>query len=293
MFALPTEVPPGRPRRRTGANGDLAGSAAPAGSSTLAALAERVRPTSWRGERLLAVPSPLVPLMVGGGLRRGGTLVVTSGPPGSGATLPAQQAPAPQKVPARGELTLALALVAAATTQGAWCAVVGVKDVGVEAAAGLGVVLERLALVPRPRSAWGEVTAAFLDGVELVVVHPPVPPRPAVARRLVARARERQAVLVVLPGDAGWPEPPDLTVAIEASCWEGAGDGSGSLVRRRALVVAAGRRGSSRPRRRSLWLPGPSGMLEDAGPVGPGGPGGGVSRDPVGPGSEQWRAGAP
>ncbi len=266
MFALPTEVPPGRPRRRAGADGDRTGSAAPAGSAALAALAERVRPTSWRGERLLAVLPPLVPLMVGGGLRRGGTLVVTSGLPSPGATLSAQQAPAPSNVPARGELTLALALVAAATTQGVWCAVVGVEDVGAEAAVGLGVVLERLALVPRPGSAWGEVTAALLDGTGLVVVHPPVPPRPAVARRLVARARERQAVLVVLPGEVGWPEPPDLTLAVEASRWEGAGDGSGSLVRRHALVVAAGRRGSSRPRRCPIWLPGPSGTLEDTEP---------------------------
>lgn len=295
MFDLPTEgSPAGTRRRATGTDGRLAPTppgrtAGPAGP---AALAERVRPTSWRGDRLLAVPSPLVSLVVGGGLRRGSTLTVVSGHPGTGSVPPGRGAPA------RGEVALALALVASATGQGAWCAAVGVEDMGAEAAGELGVALDRLVLVPRPGSAWGDVTAALLDGTELVVVHPPFPPRPAMARRLVARARERQAVLVVLPGDAGWPEPPDLALAVEEARWEGAGRGDGRLLRRLAVVVAAGRRGSSRPRRRALWLPGPEGTLEDAGPVEPGdlvGSGSPSARggDPVGPDGGQQGAGAP
>lgn len=308
MFDLPTEGPPAGTCRRAGAtDGRLAptppGRATgpggpgrrttdprtvePDGPAALAALAERVRPTSWRGDRLLAVPPPLAPLVAGGGLRRGSTLTVVSGHPGTGAVPPGRGAPA------RGEVALTLALVASATGRGAWCAAVGVEDVGAEAAGELGVAVDRLVLVPRPGSAWGDVAAALLDGTELVVVHPPFPPRPAVARRLVARARERQTVLVVLPGDAGWPEPPDLTLAVEEARWEGAGQGDGRLLRRHAVVVAAGRRGSSRPRRRALWLPGPEGTLEDAGPVRPDGPGGGGSRGPVGPDGEQWGAGAP
>ena len=47
-------------------------------------------------------------------------------------------------------LTLLMLLLAAPSAAGIWCGVVGVPEFGVEAAAGFGIDLERLALVPRP-----------------------------------------------------------------------------------------------------------------------------------------------
>jgi hypothetical protein len=81
------------------------------------------------------------------------------------------------------------------------------------------------------------------------------------ARRLVARARERRAVLVVVPGRAGWPEPPDLQLRIDDVTWEGVDAGEGHLCRRRMTVTATGRRSAARPTRRRLWLPGPDGAV--------------------------------
>ena len=78
----------------------------------------------------------------------------------------------------------------------------------------LGIDLGRLAVVPRPGAAWAEVTAVLIDGLDLVVLRPPFPPRPAMARRLVARARDRRSVLVVVPGRAGWPERPDVRLSV-------------------------------------------------------------------------------
>jgi hypothetical protein len=105
------------------------------------------------------------------------------------------------------------------------------------------------------------VAGTLIDGVDLVVVRPPFPPRPAMARRLVARARDRRAVLVVVPGRAGWPEPPDLQLEIGDGHWDGVGTGEGFLRQRRVTVAATGRRSAARPRRQCLWLPSPTGAV--------------------------------
>ena len=82
------------------------------------------------------------------------------------------------------------------------------------------------------------------------------------ARHLVARARDRHVVLVVVPGRAGWPEPPDVRLTVDAGRWDGIGQGTGYLRRRRLTVTATGRRSAARPRRHDLWLPSPTGAVE-------------------------------
>ncbi len=222
----------------------------PAALAALALVGERARPVTAGRTRLLPLAPPLAGLLPEGVLRRGTTLVVDG--PGSA-----------------GTFSVALALVSAASAAGSWCALVGHPALGAVAAHDLGIDLGRLAVVPRPGAAWGEVTAALLEGVELVVLCPPFPPRPAMARRLVARARRRGAVLVVTPGRAGWPEPPDLRLRVDEVVWEGAGAGEGYLRRRRMTMTAIGRRSATRPAHRHLWLPAPDGTV-------------GIAADPAG-----------
>lgn len=217
--------------------------------AALALIGERARPVAAGRTRLLPVAAPLAGLLPDGVLRRGTTLVV-HGPADGGA------------------LSVALALVSAASGAGSWCALVGHPALGAVAAHDLGIDLGRLAVVPRPGAAWAGVTAALLEGVDLVLLCPPLPPRPAVARRLVARARGRGAVLVVAPGRTDWPEPPDLQLRIDEAAWEGVGAGEGYLRRRRMTVTAAGRRSAGRPASRHLWLPAPDGTVGGAGDPG-------------------------
>jgi hypothetical protein len=125
----------------------------------------------------------------------------------------------------------------------------------------LGVDLDHLAIVPRPGHRWAEIVASALDGVDLVLLRLPFPARASMARNLVARARERRAVLVVLAGGKAWPEGPDLSIRVENWSWSGVRDGYGHLTTRHATVMATGRRSAARPVRRRLWLPGPTGAV--------------------------------
>ena len=189
-------------------------------------------------ERVLPVPDSLAPLLPGG-LQRG-TLVGVSGP---------------------GGVTLALSLLIEPLAQGSWAAVVGLPDLGLEAAAALGMELSRVALIPDPGPNWTAVVAVLLDALDMVMVRPPRYCRPADARRLGARARERGSVLLLSAGEAEWPERPDLQLTVETDGWEGLGRGVGTLRRRAARVVVSGRRGADRSRAMTCWLPGPEGRV--------------------------------
>jgi hypothetical protein len=211
-----------------------------------AGLADRVRPTTPVAGRTLPVPPPLAPLFPAGSLRRGTTTTVT-GAPGHGAT------------------TLALALMAAASAAGSWCAVVGLADPGVVAAAGFGLDLRRVVFVPHPGNGWAEAAGDLLSGVDAVLIRPPGRARLTAARHLTARARERQAALVVLlEGPGAWPEGGDLALSVGAVEWEGIGRGHGHLQGRRAEVRVSGRRAAGRVSECSLWLPAGSGAVENA-----------------------------
>jgi hypothetical protein len=182
--------------------------------------------------RLLPVRAELADLLPLGGLRRGSTISV------------------------RGSNSLLLALLATATTRGSWAAVVGLPDLGLLAAAELGVALQRLAVAPRPGGQLVSVVAAMLDGMDLVVVNAAGLDRAGrrggdVAKRLSARARHRGAVLIA----AGvWPGA-DLELCCTELNWAGLGDGRGYLAEGELVISAAGRGAAARYRERTVVLP--------------------------------------
>lgn len=153
-----------------------------------------------------------------------------------------------------GSTSLAMALLAAASEAGSWCAVVGVPDFGVEAAAGMGIDLERLVLVPAPGDQWLTVTAALLDVLTLVVLRSPARISDAAASRLAARLRQRGATLVAL---GEWPQS-EAQLRVTESSWSGIGSGHGCLRGRQVTVAVSARydtRRSDVARTGRLWLP--------------------------------------
>jgi hypothetical protein len=185
----------------------------------LRAVAARARPFVAAGDRLLPVTGRIGELLPAGGLQRGSTISV-DGSPGSGST------------------TVALTLAAAATGAGEWAAVIdparsqltGSQSsgmLGARAAMAAGVELERLAVVQRVApDRWAAVVAALLDGITVVVAAVPPHLRPGDARRLVARARERKAVLVAF---GSWPVEAAVRVHTGRCTWSGLGAGTGLL----------------------------------------------------------------
>jgi hypothetical protein len=198
---------------------------------------QRSTPTVLARERTLPVLDALVPLLPDG-LRRGTALAVDGGP---------------------GATTLALSLAASASAAGSWTAVVGAPWLGLEAALEVGVAPERLLLVDPPREQWAVTVAALVDAIDLVLVSA-ARPSPGDVRRLVARARERDAVLVALPRTE-WPGA-EVRLSVVDVEWHGPCEhGAGRLLARRADVVARGRGAAARERRASLWLPDAAGRV--------------------------------
>lgn len=210
------------------------------GARGLQVLAERVRPLAASRTRLLPVLPPIGALLPDGGLRRG-TVVRCTG---------------------RAAPSLALAVAAGPSAAGSWCATVGLGELGVLAAAGYGLDLERLAIVRAAPAEWAVAAADLVDGVDLVVLAPPRHARPAAARQLVARVRDRGAVVLVVEERPTFPT--ELELVVEATRWHGLAEGAGRLQSRRVSVVARGRGAAVRPIRQELWLPTATGKVAAA-----------------------------
>jgi hypothetical protein len=187
-------------------------------------------------EAVLPVLPALQGLLPGGALRRGS--VVAAGP----------------------WSLLCLALAAGASAAGAWCAVVGLPQLGVAAAAGAGLDPDRMLMIADPGTGWPQVVASLLDGCELVLLRSPDRPPAQVRRRIEATVRRFGGVLVV----AGEWDGAQARLSIAQQEWTGIGTGHGRLRARRVQVVADGRGGAAQPRTQWLWLPGPDGSVTAA-----------------------------
>jgi hypothetical protein len=196
--------------------------------------------------RRAAPPLPVHPALaevLPSGLRRGSTVAVS------------------------GSISLLLATLGAASAGGAWCALVGFPRISAEAAAEYGIDLSRLAIIPAPGTSWTTAVGALLDALDVVAARPPRL-APGDVRRLAARARTREAVLMpfVDRRSGEWPGA-DVRLRADAGQWAGIGEGTGRLRSRRVEVHADGRGQAARPRSVTLWLPGDGGGVAPAAPV--------------------------
>jgi hypothetical protein len=258
-----------------------AGGLAVPGPCAARGLRPRLGPGQLPAGRILPVLPKLARLFPLGGLPRGSTVLL--GPAAAPDPLPGSAfaasgtSGAASQVP--GLTSLLLLLLAGTSSQGYWCAVVGLPELGLAAAAELGADLGHLVLVPQPGSEgrWQSVVTTLLETVDLVCLAPDTPVRSTDARRLSARARERGSTLVVLDSAsthggvargflsggpvrprrivARWPGPSDLRCAVRESSWSGLERGHGLLSFRQLEAEVDGRGAASRPRRGLLRLP--------------------------------------
>jgi len=175
-------------------------------------------------------------LLPGGGLRPGSVYTVA---PGS------------------ASVSLLLALLAPPSQAGSWCGVVGMPNLGAEAAERLGVDLTRLVMVPDPGSRWLAVTATITEVLPVVVVRPPGRVSDADAARFAARLRDRDGVLLV---QGPWPQA-EASLSVSDPGWSGLGRGHGYLDAREVTVTVSSRRLAA-PRRGPVLLPAPGGVVD-------------------------------
>lgn len=199
------------------------------GAGPVSSTRARPAPGDTGDDAVLAVPAPFADVLPAGGVPRGSVVTVGSAAPGGGAT------------------SLLLALMAA--PRGAWCAVIGMPDLGVLAAAEMGVDLSRLGLIPDPGPDPLQVISVLADGVDVIATASPLSPMgsdagravglpPARQRVLTGRLRQGGATLLVA---GSWPGA-DLAFSVCEVRWSGIGEGHGRLRDREMDVEIGGRR---------------------------------------------------
>ncbi len=154
---------------------------------------------------------------------------------------------------------LLLSLLARPTLAGSWCAAIGMPELGAEAAAGLGVVLDRFVLVPEPGPRWLAVAATLAEVMTVIAVRATGRVTDAEASRLQARLRDRGAVLLV---QGRWPQA-EASLEVTDSHWNGLSQGHGYLAEREVTVTVRTRQ-SALPRRAKMLLPDRVGALTAA-----------------------------
>lgn len=168
--------------------------------------------------RVLPTAPGLAPLLPGGALRPGASYAV------------------------RGSWQLALAFLAEASTAGSWCGVIGCDAFGAEAAASLGVALDRCMLVPEPGPHALGVAGALAEVLDIVVLAGSgvaAGMRPGDSERIAAKLRDHGSALVVV-GD--WPRV-ETALTVTGTRWRGLGEGHGLIEACDLTVQSRDRRG--------------------------------------------------
>lgn len=157
-----------------------------------------------------------------------------------GALLPGGALKAGAMYSVRGSWQLALSFLSAASTNGSWCGIVGCRDFGGEAAAELGIALDRCVVIPRPGKHALTLTSTLGETLSLVVARFDHRVSPADVERLAAKLRENGSALIVA-GD--WPRT-ESRLSVTSSRWSGLEAGYGLLRDRELTIRSEDRRGT-------------------------------------------------
>lgn len=165
--------------------------------------------------RLLPVPPPIAELLPQGGLARGTVVSVV------------------------GAASVLIGLLATVTDNGGHVAVIGMPSLGLLALHEQGGDLSKVALISQPGDAAVECAAILLDGLDVVVLGlAGAAVTPSRARAVVARARSKGAVLIVVEGL--W-DGPDLRISSRVAGYSGITAGRGRVTAVQFDVAAAGK----------------------------------------------------
>jgi len=193
---------------------DILSDHATTGLETGAQLAKRLNARTSGEDGLIAVARALAPLFGSAGLERGHVYACAGD----------------------ASMSLLYSLVAPATQNGLWFAMVDLARAGLMAAHEQGVALHRTLCVSSGNNAsWARVVGALVDGVDLVAVAAPTCSL-AHARQITARVKAQGSVLLIVGQPGAFSV--DATFTTRTSEWQ-----FDTYARSRSVsVVATGRR---------------------------------------------------
>ena len=178
-------------------------------------LAERTRQRELTGFGPLVVANALAPLFISGGLERGHIYGLAGD----------------------ASVSLLFALMAPATQQGSWCAMVNMPTAGLMAAHETGVALHRTVCVDVPATSthMSNVLGSLVDGIDLVAVRS-AQCSSAEVRRIASRVKAQGSVLLLMGNTAAFS--PDAVLVARTQHWQF----QTHAVSRTVHVTAQGRR---------------------------------------------------
>ncbi len=145
-------------------------------------------------------------------------------------------------------VALALRIVSQPTQAGSWLGVVGVHNIGVQAASEQGVALQRAVFVQpaTSRAEWVSTVAAAADGFDVLMLEVPHGITVADARRVQTRIQSRRNALVLIGATQKLALQsvfqPDVVMDTTTTQWNGIERGSGHVQSREVCVTVSGRR---------------------------------------------------
>lgn len=145
-------------------------------------------------------------------------------------------------------MSLGLQVVARATQEGSWLAVIGLDDLGLQAAFEHGVALDRTVVVGPMRTPreWISAVGAAVEGFALVLLGVPRGVTAGDAQRLATRIQARRAVAVCVDcsrtSKVASVFSPDVVVHTATTEWHGIEHGAGHVRSRDLEVEVSGRR---------------------------------------------------
>jgi len=145
-------------------------------------------------------------------------------------------------------VVMALRVVSSATQAGSWLGIVGVHNVGVQAASEHGVALQRVVFVQpaSSRTEWVSTVAAAADGFDVLMLEVPHGITAADARRVQTRIQARRNALVLIGATQQSAVQsvfqPDVIMNTATTQWHGIERGAGHVQGRDVQVAVSGRR---------------------------------------------------
>lgn len=195
---------------------------------SIAEIRTKITPLSMAKERIIPVPERHREAFANGGLKRGGVSLLRGEAGG-------------------GLYSFAISLLASATSQGLWVALLNVEELGLGALTEAGANPTKAVVVTSPSDRSAQSAQTLMDSFDIVATIPTFPQGHAL--RLAAKTRERNCALLVIertPSKRRWLAPSDTSVTVHGMHWRIGADTEGKMIKTMGTSITVNFKGMER-----------------------------------------------